>query len=69
MRHSIFQHAAALGLAGVFALALHSVVNAQPYDYGYDSYGYGYSYGYRYYGPGTSYEGPSRERMVKSTGN
>ena len=63
MRHSLFQHAAALGLAGVFALALHSVVNAQPYGYGYDRYGY------RYYGPGTSYEGPSRERMVKSTGN
>jgi len=58
MRHSILRLAAALGLAGVFAAAVLSDVNARYYRYGYG-----------HYGRGISYEGPNRERMVRSTGN
>ena len=75
MWHSAFRYVAALGLAGVFAVVPHSVVNAQIYADQYDGYGYYdagvpyyYSPGLSYYGPGVSYEGPNRERMIRSTG-
>jgi hypothetical protein len=73
MWHSILRLATTLGLAGALVVAFHSVVSAQVYADQYDGSGYGYSdrydgYGYSYGGPGTSYEGPNRERMLRSTG-